>query len=159
MAVLGLAVLLPRITSGCVWVGFLDIIALEKLLLFDETLELSLCRCLILISPLCFCFNSLQWNAVFSSVVFSYGCLCANFQRDVLSSALVPNFAIPLFSTRTSVTPRSWMTAVVGEVRSTVFPGSHVSQSPLRPFLNSFVIFRASFTSSEELGSLTSDEG
>ena len=112
-----LLLLLPRVTSGCSLVGFLEVIALEMLLFVAETpKKFSLCQCLILMSPLYFFRNSLEWNASFSSVV---------------GPALVPNFAISLFLRRSSGTPGSWITVVVGEVPSTIFPGANVSQSPI----------------------------
>ena len=53
--VFGLAVVLifcPCVTDGCGFIGFLILIALDILLLPDETLDvLTVCRCLILSSP------------------------------------------------------------------------------------------------------------
>ena len=67
--IFGVVVRLPRVTSGRGFVVIRAVMALEMLLFAEEKLErLSLCLCLTFTSPLYF-FNSLEYCAIFSSVV------------------------------------------------------------------------------------------
>ena len=96
-------------------------------------------------------FELLWVRSNFSSLVLSYwrGRLCAYCQRSVLRSAFVPIVAISLFRTFTSGTPGSLITVVVGEIRTTVLPGAHVSHRPRRSCLDLLDTFLANFTSGE----------
>ena len=68
-------------------------------------------------------------------LIWKGGRLWAYCQRSGLRSARVPNLAISLFRTRTSGTPGSFISAVVGDVLTIVLPGANVSQRPRRsPF-------------------------
>ena len=61
-------------------------------------------------------------------------------------SAFVLSFAISLFRTRTSGTPGSCITVVVGDVRETVLPGARVSHRPRKSFLERVVNFEPILT-------------
>ena len=141
-----------RLLEGWGLDGYLVVMTLDMMLFVEDTPEvLSAYRWRILISYPVLLLELLWVRSIFSSIDLSYGRgrLCAYCLRSVLRSFFVPNFAMSLLRFFTSGTPGSLFTVFVGEVRTTVLPGAHVSHRPRKSRLAPLETFLANFTSGE----------
>ena len=106
---------------------------------------------MILKSPIVCFFYSLEWKAIFCSVVFSYGRgrFWTIFYKGAFCFAFVHNLAISLLRTLTSGVSCFWITVVVGDIGRTVLTGAEVSHSPMRSFFERLVTFLANLSSND----------